>query len=239
MKNYPFYLIKTLLVGLVLCCSATVEGQDREDFFREFKVDSHNGKFGITFRDQVVEPFVYDAIEARDAMHGFITRQGDKYGIVSTSVFEISGRASKIDLGDSWKYVIKKQSGKDILLSANLIPCYYDSIDIKDGRYWVTFAGKKGVITSGGTVIVPCKYDGIESKDGRYWITFADKKGVITSGGTVIVPCKYDSIDIKDGRYWVSLAGKKGVITSGGTVVLPCKYDEIEVKNGRYIGHNI
>ena len=233
----------TILLAMTVMCVATtaVRAQNSEDFFAryysELRVNTHDGKYGLLFRGEVVIPYEYDAIVAQGDNRGFISRQGSKYGIIGVGDTNYSPTAHAGNISRQvWNFHIKKEvDEKDIYLFVSVVPCEYDKINCTDGRFWVSKGNLHGIYSMSGSNVLPCEYDNIKTIDGRYWVSKGSQTGVYTmSGGTVLRCGEFDDIKTKDGRYWVKKGNKTGICTMSGGTVLRCEFDDIKTVNGRY-----
>jgi hypothetical protein len=216
--------------------TAQAQSEVNESYYHEFQVNLNNGKYGLLFRSDVVVPYEYDAIVAQRDNKLFISKQGDKYGIICVGVTHNIPLNCVENISQNWHFLVKKGVGRknNIYLFASVIPCKFDKIDYTDGKVWVSKDNLKGVLNSAGGTILHCDYDEIKFTDGKYWVTEGGHKGVLNSAGGTILHCDYDKIEFTDGKYWVSKGGQKGVLNSAGGIILHCEYDKIEFTDGKY-----
>jgi predicted RNase H-like HicB family nuclease len=238
--NKSFLILFCGFLMYTATMTVRAQSEDNTRYYREFQVVSSDGKYGLLFRDEVVVPYEYDEIVAQRDNRGFISKQGDKYGIIGIGVTNHIPTFNAENISrQGWNYLIKKGVGREnnVYLFASVLSCEFDKIEYADGRFWVNKGDLKGVFNSVGETIVRCDYDEIKFTDGRYWVRKGDLKGVLNSAGGTIVSCNYDEIRFTDGRYWVRNGNSKGVLNSaGGTIVRP-EYSEINFINGRYWVH--
>ena len=231
---------------MMLAATMTVQAQVQEDvnarYYREIQTDSHNGKYGLLFRSEVIVPYEYDNIVVQKDNRGFILQQGEKYGIIVVRMHH--GENAKIlHLFSQQKQYFFEDEGrgrrsKGINLSVVEIPCEYDEIKNTDGRYWVSKGDLKGVFNSAGGTILRCEFDEIKFTNGRYWVSKGDLKGVFNSAGGTILLREFNEIKFINGRYWVSKGNLKGVFNSAGGTILRCEFDKIELtSDNKYIAY--
>ena len=151
--------------------------EDIANYYREFKIDSRNGKYGILFRGEEAVPYEYDAIVAQQNNNGFITKQGNKCGVISViTTYYVSNSHTDNNPREGWKFIIKKglKVGKgkaDINLTVSVVPCEFDEIKVIEGKYLVSKDSLKGVLNSVGSTIVRREFDEIKVIDGKYWVS--------------------------------------------------------------------
>ena len=220
--------------------SSAQQQEYAEQYYREFKIDSRNGKYGILFRGEEVVPYEYDAIVAQQNNNGFITKQGNKYGVISViTTYYVSNSNTDNNPREGWKFLIEKgvRAGErkiDINLTTSIVPCEFDEIKVIDRKYRVSKGSLKGVLSSAGRTIVRCEFDEIKVIDGKYWVSKGSKKGILNSVGSTIVSCEFDDIKVIEGKYWVSKGSLKGILNSVGSTIVRCDFDKIELVDGKY-----
>ena len=230
-----------------LMCAATMTAQlSQEDndtrYYRELQVESRDGKFGLRFRNEVVVPYGYDSIIAQKNIRGFISKQGDKYGIIGVEIINMEDNQtlhSDYISRKDWVFLVEKGTGKkkrDLYLTASVVPCEFDEIKTIDGKYWVRKGKLNGIYNMYGVNILRCEFDGIEVADGKYWVSKGNRTGIYNMYGVNVLRCEFDDIKAVHGKYWVRKGKLNGIYNMYGVNVLRCEFDKIELtSDGKYL----
>lgn len=246
--------MKLICVILFVLYLGNCFGQQPNNRFEECQIVEQNGKFGILFGKQLAIPYEYDEIIPQYNSF-FKVRKGNKYGIVSYfyskdrnrflqrnsyKIIEVKkGYVSfhtsipcQYDRMEEFddQYLLIGCDGKKGFLNhwgAQIVPCRFEKIEIKDGNIWVMSDNKHGVYNRYGSTILPCQFDRIEFYDGVYYVTRDTYQGIYNRYGSVIVPVHYTRIHKVGNSYWVEKGKLKGLMNQYGSTIIACQFDEI------------
>jgi len=190
-KTFFSFLCGFLICAATLTVQAKVQDANSR-YYQELLVDVKNGQYGILFRSKLIVPYEYDTIIAQQDNRGYITQQGDKYGIRTVFIHYGENTAEMQQSSRLKQYFFEEKEGirikaKGINLHVRDIPCEYDKITFSDGKYWVSKGDLKGVLSSAGGTIIRCEFDKIEwTSDGKYVAYKNGNKSVYSSAGGLL-----------------------------------------------------
>lgn len=132
------------------------------------------------------------------------------------------------------KYAIVKLANKFGVIDEDIneiVPCYYDSITIRDSFIYVYKNNKSGLLKNNGSQILPCIYDQIDAAEYTYKYGFVkaaknDKYGFLDSNGNILTDFKYDEYEGGTNRFTVVKINNKCGLVFNGIEIIKCSFED-------------
>lgn len=106
----------------------------------------------------------------------------------------------------------------------------FDKVMPSGNLFWVTKAGKFGMVDEQGTILAKCTYDNVLTSkvSGLFIVSKDGKYGVVNSTGWETIPCMLDKVSTTSADVMVGVMdGLFGLISRDGNLVIPCVNEEI------------
>lgn len=209
-----------------------------------------NGKYGlIDFDGKVILNAEYDEIYAMEGIEkNIIIKQGDKIGLVNTSMGEIAisptyDEISSLVNGKYENGYIVKQNDKYGIISADskvIFEPQFEEIQnvTSDGYYVVVENGEKKLINDNKDLILKISYDKVTEIVGNNLVVEKGGKfGIIDLNGTQIIPNEYENIRHTFDKYYIAQKdGLYGIISTENEVKIDFKYTTMDyIKEADFI----
>ena len=119
-----------------------------------------------------------------------------------------------------------------------ILPAEFDSIEERDGVYYITQGGKTGVAAADGHVLINPVYDYLEwQPDKKHFVARNNRKyGILYSNGKERYPCFFDQVPVEGSRGYVETwqGSTPALFIPDDRLYTVDEYDEILYRSGSY-----
>lgn len=112
-----------------------------------------------------------------------------------------------------------------------IVPCYYESVIIKDDFIYVERNNRYGLLKNNGFQILPCIYDQIDYAEDTYKYGFVkavknDRYGFLDANGNILTDFKYDEYEGRFNGFTIVKINNKYGLVFKGIEIIKCSYED-------------